>query len=143
MTKLVLILAIGMIGFGSRAESIDVKDVDSAGEGTTTIEIKKTKKTADTPEKTADKTEKPTKGGWGELQTEEIEVSGASGATAKDARQEWDKQCKVMEDKTKAEGKENGDKITGWNCGKPTCSGDVGNKTCVSTAKYKVRSKID
>ncbi|HMN67671.1 MAG TPA: hypothetical protein PKC28_03950 [Bdellovibrionales bacterium] len=118
----------------SFAQTVDVKDVPGGGdeESTTTIEIKKGKKT--------DSTTVTTNAKW-ETQDGTADVQGDSAATAKEAKGTWKKACDDWKKEFRADNKEN--KIIAINCGTPSCGGDAGQKTCASKASYKIRTKIE
>lgn len=122
-TLLILIL----LPFAVSAQSVDVKDV-SASDESTTIEIRKGKAAE-------------TKNSEWEVAEGTADIEGEAGATTKDARAKWDKACKEWKDEFRSDNKEN--KIISMNCGKSECSGDAGNKICVSTANYKIKTKVN
>jgi hypothetical protein len=128
------------------AESVDVKDVDSSED--TTIEIHKGKKKKDAeivaPVVVAAPSPAPSVSGAWETHEDTSDVIGATGALASEAKKNWSDACKAEEKKFRDERKENGDKVIKWECGAPpVCSGDAGNKSCVSKAKFKFKSKAD
>ncbi len=59
-------------------------------------------------------------------------------ALASEANASWKREC----DKWKADlKKEHGTNVMNINCGSPVCSGDVGEKSCVSKGTYTVKTK--
>ncbi len=101
-------------------------NVNEIEEGTTTLEIKKTR-----GEKA--KTGDPL---W-EVQDGSADLEGESAATAKEAKDAWKKACNDWKKEFRADNKEN--KILSINCGSSTCGGEVGQKTC--TSKRRTKSK--
>jgi hypothetical protein len=123
------------------ATSVDVKDVDTSQDDTT-IEIHKGKRKAEPlPSDSEAPTPEPSHGGKKEAAVETADVDGESGPLKSDAMKNWSRECSAQEKKIGTEVRQNGDKMYGWNCGKPTCSGDAGDKTCTSKATYKVREQ--
>ena len=112
------------------AQSVDIKDVDTQGSENTTIEIKKGKKG-----------EAPAGERNWEITEGDADVQGDVATMSKEARANWKKACDDWKKEFRADNKEN--KIILIDCGKPECSGDAANKTCVSKAKYKVKTRIN
>lgn len=127
--NLILACAVAFSGV-AWGQTVDVKDLDTQGEGTTTIEIKKNKK----------EEEKKAEAKW-EITEGNADVEGEPAATAKDARAEWTKACNNWKKEFRADNKEN--KILAINCGSAACGGDAGSKTCTSKASYKIKTRID
>lgn len=130
-------LALSLLGNASFAQNVDVNDIDASDEGTTTIEIKKTKKLMKEP--VAEAT--PGKSSDWEVQEGDAEVEGEMASLEFEARKEWKKACDSWKKEFREDNKEN--KIISMNCGKATCDGDVGKKTCTSKATYKIKSKLN
>lgn len=129
MVRSILLLMMVLAGGVAGAQTVDVKGVDSANEGSTTIEIKKNK-----PQDAV----KPGAVRW---TTEEgsADVEGDAGATNKEARGAWKKACDAWKKEFRDDNKDN--KILSINCGSASCDGDAGNKMCTSKARYKIRTK--
>jgi hypothetical protein len=121
------------------AASVDVKDLDASED--TTIEIKKgrKKKSEDDSEKTEKPTEEKSSGSKWTTETDSVDITGDPAALQSEARQDWKKKCDDWKKEFKDSNK--GAKIINMSCGTPTCSGDVGSKTCVSKATYKIKVK--
>lgn len=113
------------------AQKVDVNEIQTAEEGTTTIEIKKNR-----PGEPATRSDAQ----W-EVTSGDADVEGDSAATAKEARATWKKACDEWKKEFRSDNKEN--KILSINCGSVSCSGDAGNKICTSKATYKVKTKIN
>jgi hypothetical protein len=113
------------------AQSVDVKGAEGDSEGTTTIQIKKTKNTEDAAK--------------GEVKWEVTEgaadIEGEPAAMNKEARATWKTACEDWKKEFRADNKEN--KIISMSCGTPTCDGNTGNKVCTSKAAYKVKTKLN
>lgn len=103
-------------------------DLNELQEGTTTIEVTKGKKAEET---------KPT---W-EVHEGQADIEGESSATNKEAKAAWKKACEDWKKEFRADNKDN--KILSMSCGTSTCDGEVGQKTCVSKASYKVKTRVD
>ena len=112
------------------AQSVDIKDVDTKGDENTTIEIRKGKKAE---QATADRT-------W-EITDGDADVQGDVATMSKEARTSWKKACEDWKKEFRGDNKEN--KIIALDCGTPNCSGDAANKSCVSKAKYKIKTRIN
>lgn len=113
------------------AQTVDVKDVTtSAGDETTTIEIKKGKR---------DELKK-NEAMW-EVADGTADVEGEVAPTAREAKQTWKKSCDDWKKEFRADNKEN--KILALNCGNPSCGGDNAQKTCTSQATYKIKTKLN
>ena len=137
MLRLSILISSLAFAFAALAESVDVKDVDTS-EGSTTIEIHKNKRKEAVP---APDAPAEVKAGGATVHAETMDVEGDPAPLASEARKNWKDACSKQEKKAKDEGKESGDIVFGWNCGKASCSGDAGNKVCNSTATYKVKTK--
>ena len=118
------------------AQSVDVKNVDTEGEGTTTIEIRKGKNDP----KAIDATPAPAAPRW-EVHDGTADIEGESGPLVTDAKKLWKTACEDWKVQFRKDNSEN--KILNVSCGSPTCSGDVGNKVCSSQATYKIKTKVD
>ena len=129
MKNLMLICTLVFCSMGF-AQSVDVHDLNTEGEGTTTIEIKKNKK--DEVKKSEAK--------W-EIADGNAYVEGEPATTAKDARVAWTKACTDWKKEFRNDNKEN--KILAINCGSVSCGGDAGSKTCTSKATYKIKTRLD
>lgn len=128
-----ILLALIFLPLFSWAETVDVKGVEPSGADgdTTTIEIRKGKKA-----------EEALKGdkAW-EITEGTADISGDSGATAQDAKANWNKACNEWKKEFRSDNKDN--KIISMNCGKHECGGEAGNRTCTSTANYKIKTKVN
>lgn len=83
---------------------------------------------------------KPTK--TYEIVDETSSLEGEPENLLKDARASWKKACADWKAESKELNKEN--KIISLNCGNPTCaSADAATTVCKSTAKMKVRVKVE
>ncbi|MBK7842834.1 MAG: hypothetical protein IPJ71_03930 [Bdellovibrionales bacterium] len=111
------------------AQTVDVKDVDSAGAEDTTIEIRKGKAG-----------EKKNNAEW-ELAEGTSDVQGEGAAMNREAKKNWKKACDDWKVEFRNDNKEN--KIISVSCGTPTCSTESGTVTCSSTATYKVKSRLN
>lgn len=111
------------------AQTVDVKDIDSAGAGDTTIEIRKAKAG-----------EKKNNAEW-ELAEGTSDVQGEGAAMNREAKKNWKKACDDWKVEFRNDNKEN--KIISVSCGTPTCTTESGTVTCSSTATYKVKSRLN
>lgn len=111
------------------AQTVDVKDATAGDEETTTIEIKKGKKS-----------ETKTDNKW-EVQDGTADVEGESGATNKEAKAAWTKACNQWKKDFRADNKDN--KILNVSCGTASCGGEVGSKVCTSKATYKIKTQMN
>jgi hypothetical protein len=127
---LVAVLFAPVIAF---AQSVDVKGMEGGDEGTTTIQIKKTKNVDDKTLTSAQPLWEVSEG------TSELESEPAT--MQKEARTAWNKACADWKKEFRADNKEN--KVINISCGKPVCGGEVGNKVCTSTATYKIKTKMN
>lgn len=127
--KTAILAAIMILGVNAFAQTSGV-NLNEIDEGTTNIEIKKTK---------GDKAVigEPL---W-EVTDGSAELEGESGATNKDAKDAWKKACNDWKKEFRADNKDN--KIINMNCGSSTCGGEVGSKVCTSKATYKVKTKLN
>jgi len=114
----------------AQAQTVDVKDVKSEDEGTTTIEIRKGSK--NNPAKSDSL--------W-EVQDGDAEIAGDPQAMEREARKAWKDACSEWKKEFRSDNKDN--KIISMNCGTPNCTGEVGKKTCTSKATYKVKTKMN
>ena len=112
------------------AQKVDLKDLDT--QDSTTIEIRKGKGGTAAAEKC-----QPV---W-EVVDGTSDISGEPGVSAKDANQSWKKACDAWKKEFRADNK--GNNVISAECGVPSCSTDAGSRTCVSTAKYKVKTRLD
>ena len=124
--RLIIAVISFTFAFSGYAASVDVKDVDASDE-TTTIEIHKGKrKSVELPiDKIAPEPSK--------YEEDSADIQGDPAPLASEARQKWKEACATWKTDTKKEDPTS----RSFNCGSPTCSGDAGNKTCVSKATYK------
>jgi hypothetical protein len=113
----------------SVAQSVDVKDIDSAGAEDTTIEIRKSKAV-----------EKKSNAEW-ELAEGTSDVQGEGAAMNREAKKNWKKACDDWKVEFRNDNKEN--KIISVSCGTPACTTESGTVTCSSTATYKVKSRLN
>lgn len=120
-----LVLTLSLPAF---AQSVDIKDVPTSSDDSTTIEITKGK---------TSKSSEPT---W-EIVEGSAPIEGDPSAMNKDARTSWQKACDDWKKELREDNKEN--RIISVNCGKPNCSGTAGNKICSSEGSYKIKTKID
>lgn len=67
-------------------------------------------------------------------------VNGEPSAMKKAAQDNWVKACMEWEKKFREDNKEN--RIIMTSCGIPECSGAVGQKSCSSTAIFKIKTKM-
>lgn len=123
---LATLMFFGIYAF-AQTGGVNLNEID---EGTTNIEIKKTKG------------DKAVKGEpiW-ELADGAADIEGETGATNKDAKEAWTKACNTWKKEFRADNKEN--KIINMSCGTSTCGGEVGSKVCTSKATYKVKTKLN
>lgn len=128
--KSLMLIATMLLTSAAWAQSIDVKDIDSTNEGSTTIEIKKNKPS-----------ESGTTGNQWEITNGDADVEGEAAATAKEARGTWKKACDEWKKEVRNDNKEN--KVLSLNCGTVACSGDAGSKICNSKASYKIKTKVN
>ncbi len=75
------------------------------------------------------------------VESDTADITGDSAALASEARQKWKKACEDWKKEFRENNKES--KIINLSCGTMTCSGDVGNKSCVSKATYKIKTRDD
>lgn len=115
------------------AQVVDAPKIDTDHEGTTTIQIKKSKNGDAAPID-----QKKIK--W-EVQEGSADVEGEASATAKDAKKAWQKACNDWKKEIREDNKEN--KLMSVNCGISSCSGEAGSKVCSSKATYKVKTKVE
>ncbi len=126
------LITASVLAIAAQAQEVKLNSADDNSEGTTTIQIKKTKGVTEEA-KTAEKQ-------W-EVQDGTNEIEGEPAAMAKEAHATWTKACNDWKKEFRDDNKEN--KIISMNCGKAACVGDAGNKTCTSTATYKIKTKIN
>jgi hypothetical protein len=74
-------------------------------------------------------------------ESDTVDIDGDIGALQSDARKNWQAACDNWKREFREDNK--GSKIINVTCGTPTCSGDVGSKTCHSKANYKIKTKED
>jgi hypothetical protein len=130
MRTLLLISAVALCGSFAAAQNVNVDSIDANQDGTTTIQIKKSKN--DEPDKKENK--------W-EVSDGNADVEGEPAATAKEARVTWKKACDDWKKEVRSDNKEN--KVLALNCGTASCGGDAGSKTCTSKGTYKIKTRID
>lgn len=109
------------------AQTVDVKGVETGSQDSTTIEIRKGEKAKTNLE-------------W-EVHDGTSEIAGDPQSGTKEARAAWRRACDEWKKDFRSDNKEN--RIINVTCGTPTCGGDATNKTCTSTASYKVKTKIN
>jgi hypothetical protein len=129
MRFLLLIVLVPLYSF---AQNVDIKDVKAEGEGTTTIEIRKGDKATQQAQKC--------QANW-EVVEGQADVEGESAPMTRDARREWKKACDSWKRELRADNKDN--KVITINCGVADCSGDATQKTCISKASYKIKTRLD
>lgn len=112
-----------------QAQTMDIKDIKTDGNETTTIEIKKGKKEETKPTENLNK--------W-EVVEGSADIEGEAAATNKEAKAAWNKACKEWKSEFRADNKEN--KIVSMACGSANCGGDAGSKVCTSKASYKIKT---
>jgi hypothetical protein len=88
----------------------------------------------------ADPPDHPSTSEW-EVETDTVDIDGDPGPLASDARKNWKAACEKWRTEFREDNKES--KIINLTCGTPTCSGNVGNKSCVSKGTYKMKTKRD
>lgn len=113
--------------FSTFAQSVDVKDVNSDTDGSTTIEITKGKS-------------KKNEVAW-EVVEGSAPIEGEPAAMNKEARAAWQKACDDWKKELREDNKEN--RVISINCGKANCSGSAGSKVCSSDGSYKIKTKIE
>ncbi|MGE0526310.1 MAG: hypothetical protein AB7G93_05955 [Bdellovibrionales bacterium] len=125
-----LALVASFTGPSSRAQSVDVKDLNAGEESSTTIEIRKGGQV------------EPAKCDpiW-EFAEGNANVESDPVDTQREARSAWRKACEKWEKAFRADNKEN--RIIAVSCGEPACSGDAGYKTCTSKAFYKIKTRMN
>jgi hypothetical protein len=124
--------AVAIAGSWALAQTVDTGKLDTEHEGTTTIQIKKSKN--DEAPLATHKTK------W-ETQDGSADIEGEASATGKDAKKAWQKACDVWKKEIREDNKEN--KILNVSCGISSCSGEAGSKVCSSKASYKVKTKSE
>jgi hypothetical protein len=72
-------------------------------------------------------------------ETDTVDIDGDIGALASDARKNWQAACDNWKHEFREDNKDS--KIITLTCGSPTCSGDVGSKSCHSKATYKIKTR--
>lgn len=115
------------------AQTVDIKDATAGDEETTTIEIKKGKKSET-------KAETKPENKW-EVQDGTADVEGESAATNKEAKASWSKACTEWKKEFRTDNKDN--KILSMACGSASCGGDAGSKVCTSKATYKIKTLMN
>lgn len=110
------------------AQSVNVKDIKTDGDKTTTIEIRK-----------GDKDPK-TEITW-EVVDGNADISGEHNPVKKDARADWKKACDTWLKEFKAENKEN--KIINVSCGTPACVSETEGTLCKSQGSYKIKTRTN
>jgi hypothetical protein len=129
----ILVLGLGTLtGSWALAQTVDPGKLDADHEGTTTIQIKKSKN--DDPPFNAKKIK------W-ETQDGSADIEGEASATAKDAKKAWQKACADWKTEIREDNKEN--KVLNISCGVSSCSGEAGSKICTSKATYKIKTKME
>ena len=119
-----------LAGSMAQAQSVDLKN-DNLSEGTTTIEIKKTRGT-----------NQPTNVQplW-EIAEGTSDIQGETSAMNRAAKESWQKACNTWKKEFREDNKEN--KIINLNCGVPNCGGEAGNVVCTSKSTYKIKTKLN
>ena len=120
---------IAACSFCANAQTVDVKDVNSQGDGTTTIEIRKGNSSMNKADAM-----------W-EVHDGDTEITGDQQTMDREARQAWKEACTEWKKEFRADNKEN--KIISMNCGSPNCTGGVGKKVCTSKATYKIKTRLN
>lgn len=113
----------------TNAQTVNVGDVKADAEETT-IQIKKGKSGETAPQKPKF-----------EITDGEEDVVGDGAVLVKEAKANWKKACKEW----KAELKENnkGNQVLSANCGNVTCGTEQNETVCRSSAKYKLKVRMD
>ncbi len=128
--KILLTLVLSVFATAAWAETVDINDVNTQGEdSTTTIQIKKGKPGAEA-----------TTNQW-EMTDGNADVEGEAAATNKDAKATWKKACDDWKKEIRTENKEN--KVISLNCGAMNCTGEAGAKVCTSKAAFKIKTKVN
>lgn len=130
MKSIVTSLFVFGLCFYVYAEDIDIKGIQSHPEDTTLIQIKKVKEMPDLGIKPRY-----------EINEGQEDIIADGAILTKQAKENWKRACKEW----KAELKENnkGNQILSSNCGAVKC-GSEGNETvCRSSAKYKLKVRMD
>lgn len=112
--------------FFAAAQSVDVNDVSTQESDSTTIEITKGKN--DLKDKD-----------W-EVVEGAVPINGDPAPMSKAARRNWQKACNEWKKEFREDNKEN--RVISVSCGSPECSGPVGQKSCASTARFQVKTRI-
>lgn len=134
-----LIMALSTVAF---AQNVNVDGIKTDSEGSTTITIEKNRPNTTTviPGGGTTVITPPQQPQW-EVTSGTADVEGDTSATNREAKDAWKKACKDWKKEFRADNKEN--KILSMSCGTANCSGDAGNKSCTSTATYKVKTRVD
>jgi hypothetical protein len=127
-----MLAAGALLGTGAAAQTVDAGKIDTEHEGTTTIQIKKSKN--DEAPIVTQKTK------W-ETQDGSADIEGEASATARDAKKAWQKACADWKKEIRDDNKEN--KVLNVNCGISNCGGEAGSKICTSKATYKIKTKTE
>ncbi len=110
------------------AQKVDVKDLDTADNENTTIEISKGKK-------------KTTAEAIWEIADGSTDVTGDAQLMLKEAKESWKKACEDWKKEFRNDNKEN--KIINISCGKEDCTSDAAGRVCSSKATYKIKTKLN
>jgi hypothetical protein len=76
-----------------------------------------------------------------EVSTGEHEIAGDKDVVLKDAEKKWSAACKEWKKEFREDNKDN--KIVSISCGRMTCSKEGVESTCISNAKYKIKTVIE
>ena len=115
-----LVFCISFLSIVAFAQEMGIKDIPANGD--TTIKI-----------------QKGTEQNKYEITTSEDEIEGDAAPLLKDARENWKKACDDWKKEIK-ENKENS--IVSLSCGHMKCSTTAMETTCTSSAKSKIRVKV-
>ena len=123
-TAVAILISVGL----ARAQSVDVKDLKTDGDKTTTIEIRKGDK------------EQKTDAQW-EVIDGHADIMGDHNSVKKEARADWKKACETWIKEFKSENKEN--KIINVSCGSPNCVSETEGILCKSQGSYKIKTRVN
>lgn len=126
----ILTLALLILNYSVFAQSVDVNDVSTSNEESTTIEI------------TKGKSNKKNEALW-QVVDGTASIEGDPAAMEKEARESFKKACASWKKELREDNVSSGNKIIAMDCGRPECSGSAGKKICSSSASYKIKTKLD
>ena len=130
MKTYLLLAFLVLVPYLATAQTVDVKDVTPDDD--TTIEIRKTR---------GEDKRRKAEALW-EVHDGTNDIEGDPKPMSKEARTSWKIACDEWQKSFRADNKDN--KVISISCGTPTCaSTSNGSTTCSSTAKYKIKTRID